>query len=79
MGETGATNETIHASVKARWDKLKWRPKSLHGFEPREGAGGTVEWVKEDRNGNVVLKEEAFPEEPVKPYFSFEWQLRYAP
>lgn len=83
-GEKGGTNETIHACVKARWDGLKpsWRPKALEGFEPREVDGGVVEWVKKDRRGKevLVITEEAFrKEEPVKPDFSAEWMLRYAP
>lgn len=82
-GEKGRTNETIHACVKARWDALKpsWRPKALEGFEPRD-EGGVVEWVKKDRRGKevLVIEEEAFQkQEPVKPDFSAEWMLRYAP
>ncbi|KAF8636793.1 hypothetical protein AX16_010951 [Volvariella volvacea WC 439] len=59
-GSNGPTNETIHASVRERWQSSKaqhlttgpetWAPKSLEGFEPREVDGAWV-WVKTDKGG----------------------------
>ncbi|KIK53916.1 hypothetical protein GYMLUDRAFT_249959 [Collybiopsis luxurians FD-317 M1] len=70
-GETNVTNESIHPSVRARWqtsrekggelkdDPSIYAPKALRGFEPREGANGNWEWVKKE-NGEEVL---VIPEE----------------
>ncbi|EIM79463.1 uncharacterized protein STEHIDRAFT_69453 [Stereum hirsutum FP-91666 SS1] len=82
--EKGDTNETMHASVKARWDMLRpsWRPKALEGFRPEVIEGGGIEWVKRDSKGKelLMIKEEPFlKREPAKPDFSAEWMLRYTP
>ncbi|KAF8646904.1 hypothetical protein AX16_007053 [Volvariella volvacea WC 439] len=59
-GFNGPTNETIHASVRERWQSSRkeglakgpkvWAPKSLEGFEPREVDGAWV-WVKMEQGG----------------------------
>ncbi|KAF8646898.1 hypothetical protein AX16_007047 [Volvariella volvacea WC 439] len=59
-GFNGPTNETIHASVRERWQSSRvqglttgpkvWAPKSLEGFEPREIDGAWV-WVKTEQGG----------------------------
>lgn len=79
----GATNESVHASARARWDKMdpKWRPKALEGFEPVE-MGGKWSWVKKGTKDGwftsgtkeVIVPEETFTEDQS----SFEYRLRYA-
>jgi len=89
----GATNETIHASVRERWlsrglrtGPAVWRPKALNGFEPRE-ADGKWEWVKKDSKGReaLVIPEAQFPSKASfsldsdQVDISFEGLLRYSP
>ena len=79
----GATNETVHASVRERWNKLKpeWRPKSLEGFEPVQKDGKWV-WVKKGTKDGWFssgTKEIDVPEEQfTEDKSTFEWRLRYA-
>ncbi|KIK54038.1 hypothetical protein GYMLUDRAFT_49007 [Collybiopsis luxurians FD-317 M1] len=86
------TNETMHPSVRVRWQSSReenielrdgpgiYAPTALSGFEPREGANGKWEWVK-TRNGEEVL---VIPETPfsgrdtLQTGKSFEALLRYA-
>ncbi|KIK54081.1 hypothetical protein GYMLUDRAFT_88233 [Collybiopsis luxurians FD-317 M1] len=93
------TNETIHPSVRARWQssrekcrKLKdglgvYAPEALRGFEPREGANGSWEWVKKEKGQEVlVISEASFPARAKLPNdptsvslkLSFEEVLRLA-
>ncbi|KIK52391.1 hypothetical protein GYMLUDRAFT_207992 [Collybiopsis luxurians FD-317 M1] len=94
------TKETIHASVRARWQtsresggELKdgprfYAPEALRGFEPRECANGSWEWVKKKKGKEVlVIPEASFPARPtllndrvaIPPKVSFEELLVHAP
>ena len=90
----GATNETIHASVRERWlsrglrtGPAVWRPKALNGFGLREAADGKWEWVKKDSKGKeaLVIQEAQFPSKASfsldsdQVDISFEGLLRYSP
>ncbi|KIK54082.1 hypothetical protein GYMLUDRAFT_1024360 [Collybiopsis luxurians FD-317 M1] len=63
---TNLTNESIHPSVRARWQSSRedggelkdgpgvYAPEALRGFEPREGANRQWEWVKKVNEAEVL-------------------------
>ncbi|KIK52392.1 hypothetical protein GYMLUDRAFT_180166 [Collybiopsis luxurians FD-317 M1] len=68
------TKETIHPSVRVRWQSSResggelkdgpplYAPKALRGFEPRKSANGSWEWVKKEEGKEVlVIPEALFP------------------
>jgi hypothetical protein len=84
-GCSANTKETIHASVRERWNNkgwlkdkkspAEWRPEALNGLIPRQKASGKWEWVRLDKKGQpvLVIDEDDFKEEKT----SFEAQVRY--
>lgn len=86
---SGQTQETMHASVRERWQSSRergittgppiWKPMALKGFELRK-VSDQWEWVKKDSDGkdHLVIAEFSFPEhvDTIQPS-SLEWRLRY--
>lgn len=82
----GVTNETMHRSVRRRWQSkhLSWRPWALNGFVPeKDGSSGKWKWVKRESadsaghgaggQGIIEIPEETFAR---APHTSYQSRLR---